>query len=66
MLKRMVYFRESREDKIRWRLRPNSKVSVKVEFDILNIFSRTSLTYHKVFRGFQRHFTLLQPLESDF
>ena len=66
MPKRMVYFRENRKDKIRWRLRPNSKVSVKVEFDILTIFSRTFSTYHKVFRGFHRHLKLLQPIEFDF
>ena len=28
--KRMVYFRENRKDKIRWRSWPNPKLSVKV------------------------------------
>ena len=39
---------------------------VKLEFDILTIFSRTFSTYHKVFRGFHRHLKLLQPVEYDF
>ena len=38
--KRTVYFRENLNDKIRWHSWSSPKVSVKVEFDIHNIFSR--------------------------
>ena len=37
-----------------------------MQSDCLNIFSRAHSTLHKVFRGFHRHFKLLQPVEFDF
>ena len=61
-----VYVREKSKDKIRCHSWTNPKVSVKVQFDNLNIFSRASSTLHKVFREFYRHFKFLQPLEFDF
>ena len=66
MPKRIMYFRENRKEKIRWHSWPNAKVSLKVQFDMLDIFSRASSTLHKVFKGFHRHFKLLQPLEFHY
>ena len=66
MPKRKVYFRENRLDKIRWHSWPNTIVLVEVQFDDLCIFTEVPSTEHKIFRGFHRHFKLLQPLEIDF
>ena len=41
----------------------NPKVSIKVQFDTLYIFSKASSSLHIGFREFNRHFKLLQPLE---